>query len=114
MRCLIIINDPPYGTERLFNGLRLAHALAEKANDVVVFLMSDAVVAAKKGQQTPEGYYNTQFMLDKVVRHGTVLLCSSCLKARALDKSELLEGTQSSSMAALAEETIKAERVITF
>lgn len=114
MRCLIIINDPPYGTERLFNGLRLAHALSDQEHDVVVFLMSDAVVAAKKGQQTPEGYYNTEYMLDQTVRHGTVLLCSACLKARALNESELLQGAKPSSMAALAEETIKADRVITF
>ncbi len=26
MKTLFIINDPPYGTERLYNGLRLAHA----------------------------------------------------------------------------------------
>ena len=114
MRCLIIINDPPYGTERLYNGLRLAHALSNQEHDVVVFLMSDAVVAAKKGQQTPAGYYNSEYMLDKAVRHGTGLLCSTCLKARALNESELVKGVQPSSMAALAEETIKADRIITF
>ncbi len=27
MKHLIIQNDPPYGTERSFNGLRMAHAL---------------------------------------------------------------------------------------
>ncbi len=30
MKTLFIINDPPYGTERLYNGLRLAHAAAVK------------------------------------------------------------------------------------
>jgi uncharacterized protein involved in oxidation of intracellular sulfur len=29
MNYLIIINDPPYGTERSYNGLRLATALAK-------------------------------------------------------------------------------------
>jgi uncharacterized protein involved in oxidation of intracellular sulfur len=28
MNYLIILNDPPYGTERSYNGLRLASALA--------------------------------------------------------------------------------------
>ena len=28
MKTLIIFNDPPYGTERCYNGLRLAKALA--------------------------------------------------------------------------------------
>jgi uncharacterized protein involved in oxidation of intracellular sulfur len=27
MKTLFIINDPPYGTERVYNALRLAHAL---------------------------------------------------------------------------------------
>jgi uncharacterized protein involved in oxidation of intracellular sulfur len=27
MKSLFIINDPPYCTERVYNGLRLAHAL---------------------------------------------------------------------------------------
>ncbi|ASM71189.1 hypothetical protein SULPSESMR1_00354 [Pseudosulfitobacter pseudonitzschiae] len=26
MKHLILLNDPPYGTERSFNGLRMAHA----------------------------------------------------------------------------------------
>ena len=30
MKALFIINDPPYGTERVYNALRLAHALAKK------------------------------------------------------------------------------------
>jgi uncharacterized protein involved in oxidation of intracellular sulfur len=29
MKILIILNDPPYGSERSYNGLRLAHALTK-------------------------------------------------------------------------------------
>jgi uncharacterized protein involved in oxidation of intracellular sulfur len=60
MKHLLILNDPPYGTERSFNGLRMAHALAklDPEGDVTVFLMADAVLCAKAGQKTPEGYYN--------------------------------------------------------
>ena len=29
MKHLLILNDPPYGTECSFNGLRMAHALAK-------------------------------------------------------------------------------------
>jgi sulfur relay (sulfurtransferase) complex TusBCD TusD component (DsrE family) len=31
MKTLFILNDPPYGTERVYNGLRLAHALLKKS-----------------------------------------------------------------------------------
>jgi uncharacterized protein involved in oxidation of intracellular sulfur len=53
MKCLFIINDPPYGSERCFNPLWPAQALLkedEKPN-VTVFLMADAVLAAKAGQK---------------------------------------------------------------
>jgi len=40
------LNDPPYGTERSFNGLRLAKALPGKGAEVTVFLMADAVACA--------------------------------------------------------------------
>ena len=45
MNTLFILNDPPYGTERAYNGLRLAHALVKKEpqTGVTVFLMADAV-----------------------------------------------------------------------
>ena len=47
---LIILNDPPYGTERSCNGMRLANALSKGEDDEVrVFLVSDAVICAKKG-----------------------------------------------------------------
>ena len=69
IRALFVLNDPPYGTERCYNALRLAHALlkADPATDVTVFLMADAVTAARKGQKTPEGYYNMERMLKRVV-----------------------------------------------
>jgi uncharacterized protein involved in oxidation of intracellular sulfur len=62
LRTLFIVNDPPYGTERVFNALRLAHVLAKQDAPVgvVVFLMADAVLAAKANQKTPDGYYNLE------------------------------------------------------
>jgi uncharacterized protein involved in oxidation of intracellular sulfur len=59
---LLILNDPPYGTERCYNGLRVALALtkSEPATAVTVFLTADAVAAAKTGQKTPDGCYNVE------------------------------------------------------
>jgi len=43
MNNLVILNDPPYGTERSYNGLRLANSLAtDEKNRVAVFPMGDA------------------------------------------------------------------------
>ena len=68
MKTLFIINDPPYGTERVYNALRLADALLKKEPqaEVTVFLMADSVIAAKAGQKTPDGYYNVERMLKRV------------------------------------------------
>jgi uncharacterized protein involved in oxidation of intracellular sulfur len=51
MRSLIIINDAPYGNERRYNPLRVAHALLKEDAEVTVFLMADAVSAAIAGQK---------------------------------------------------------------
>lgn len=47
---LLIINDPPYGTERAYNALRLARALVGKDGETVrIFLIGDArVVRAER------------------------------------------------------------------
>jgi hypothetical protein len=40
VRALVVLNDPPYGTERSYNGLRLANALAKRDQaEVRLFLM---------------------------------------------------------------------------
>jgi uncharacterized protein involved in oxidation of intracellular sulfur len=117
MRTLTILNDAPYGGERTYNGLRLALASlkADPQAEVTVFLMGDAVLAAKAGQKTPEGYYNLERMLDRLLlAKGLVLACGSCMAARALAEGELVPGAQLSSMDALAAATAAADRVLVF
>lgn len=114
MQCLLIINDPPYGTERFYNALRLAHALIKHDHDVTVFLMADAVAGAKSGQKTPDGYYNVERMLHRVTSKGRVLLCGTCMDARGIDGEEVLDGAERSTMEALAEATEAAEHVLVF
>jgi uncharacterized protein involved in oxidation of intracellular sulfur len=117
MKTLFIVNDPPYGTERVYNALRLAHALGKKdaANQLTVFLMADAVLSAKAKQKTPEGFYNVERMLKRVLAgKGRVLLCGTCMDARGLDAVELMDGAQRSTMDELAIETDVADKVLVF
>ena len=67
---LIILNEGPYGSERPYNGLRLAMSLQKKGATVKLFLMGDAVGCARKGQQTPNGFYNVGRMVTAVARQG--------------------------------------------
>ncbi len=114
MKTLIILNDPPYGTERSFNGLRLAKALCAKQEDVVVFLMADAVSCARKGQKVPQGFYNLELMLNAVIRQGKVLLCGTCMDARGLTDEVVIAGAKRSTMQELAEVTIAADKLLVF
>ena len=117
MKTLMILNDPPYGTERTYNGLRLALSLLQKpeGQDLTVFLMADAVPSAKSGQKTPNGYYNVERMLKGVLtKKGHVLLCGACMDARGLRDEEVLEGCRRSSMEELAQATVSADKVLVF
>ena len=116
MNVLLILNDPPYGTERSYNGLRLAGALAKRDGVAVkVFLMGDAVGCAKAGQQVAQGYYNLERMLKVPLLKGAeVGACGTCLDARGITEAELVEGVRRSSMEQLTDWTLWAERVIVF
>jgi uncharacterized protein involved in oxidation of intracellular sulfur len=116
MKTLLILNDAPYGSERTYNGLRLAGSLARQENaQVRVFLIGDAVASAKAGQKVPSGYYNVATMIGAVLRHGgAVGVCGSCVEARGIGATELLEGARCSSMDELTTWTREADKVLVF
>ena len=112
---LFILNDAPYGNERAYNALRLAAAVAGKDDQQVrLFLMADAVACAKSGQKVPEGYYNLQLMLGKVLRKGEVALCGTCMDARGIDEKELIAGAYRGTLDELTEWTLAADKVVVF
>lgn len=83
MNYLIILNDPPYGTERSYNGLRLANSLAkDDSTTVSVFLMGDAASCAIAGQTTPNGYYNIERMLKVLASKGRQDWCLRLVHGR--------------------------------
>ena len=116
MKALVILNDAPYGSERTYNGLRLAGSLARHDNvQLRVFLIGDAVSGAKRNQKLPSGYYNVATMLGAVVKHGGQIgVCGSCIDARGIAETELVEGAQRSSMEELTAWTVEADKVIVF
>lgn len=70
---LFVINDAPYGNERPYNALRLAMNLVKRDEvSVRVFMTADGVFCARKGQKTPNGYYNVERMLASLARRGEV------------------------------------------
>ena len=55
MNILVIRNDAPYGSERTYNGLRLAGSLSRQEGTTLnVFLIGNAVSTARAGQKVPQ------------------------------------------------------------
>jgi len=116
MNSLFIINDPPYGTEKAYNALRLAMTLLKREGEAVrIFLMADAAACAKAGQTLPRGYYSLERML-KVVRsrNAEIGVCGSCMDARGFKDDELLKGARRSTMEELTDWTQWADKVLVF
>ena len=125
MKTLFILNDAPYGSERTYNGLRIAGHLAKQAdsekllaghpNAVRVFLIGDAASSAHRNQKVPQGFYNIEVMLGSVARHGgTVGICGTCMDARGMGDGDICEGTHRSTLAELTEWTAWADKVLVF
>jgi len=117
MLLTIIVNDSPYGIEKPWNALRLAStSLSDEIGmDVNIFLMGDSVVSAKKGQETPEGYYNMEKMLGSLIGRGIeVRVCGACINARGLKEDELVDGVLRGSMKILANWIKKSDKVVSF
>ncbi|MHB1510924.1 MAG: DsrE/DsrF/TusD sulfur relay family protein [Acidimicrobiales bacterium] len=116
MNILVVLNDPPYGTERSYNGLRLAGSLARSDGvEVRVFLFGDAVGCALANQKVPDGYYHLDKMVAAVVRHGGEIgCCGTCMDARAFTDEALVSGARRSTLEEATEWTIWADKVVTF
>jgi uncharacterized protein involved in oxidation of intracellular sulfur len=116
VKTLFVLNDPAYGSERSYNGLRLAHALAKREDEEVrIFLMADAALCALAGQQTPNGYYNLERMVASAIKRGAkVGLCGTCTDARGLKEDQLVEGARRSTLEELTDWTVWADKAFTF
>jgi len=115
-KTLFILNDPPYGTERSYNALRLAVSLAKRdGEEVKLFLVGDAASCAKSNQKVPQGYYNVEVMLRGAGKHGSDIgVCGTCMDARGITETELAEGAHRSTVEQLTDWTRWADRTLVF
>ncbi|TAN64256.1 hypothetical protein EPN18_00420, partial [bacterium] len=89
----IVLQDAPYGSEKVWNALRLSQALLTTSSKVRIFLYADSVVSAKKGQNPPKGYYNVGDMLEELIQKGVeVRSCLTCTQARGLQQEDFIDG----------------------
>ena len=116
MHILMIIHDAPYGSERPYQALRLADALTktEPEIELTIYLAADSVGCAKKGQETPQGYYNIERMLKPLARNQCVMACRTCLAARGLKADDLIDGVLETRLGDLAQLTLEADKVLVY
>ena len=115
-RIVIIANGAAYGSESLFNSLRLAIALREQQSDLdlKLFLMSDAVTAGLRGQKPAEGY-NVQQMLEiPTAQQVPVKLCKTGADGRRDSALTLVDGVEVGTPVALAPRTMAADDLLSF
>ena len=116
MEILIILNDAPYGSVRsplIKKIYPIIYSIEDEA-DVTVYMSNDAVLSAKKGQKTPDGYYNVERMLKPIIRRGTAVVCRTCAEARGLGQEDLMDGVRLVTLGEAAEFALEAEKILTY
>jgi uncharacterized protein involved in oxidation of intracellular sulfur len=114
MKYLFILNDSPYGSQRTYNALRLAHSLATGDTKVSIFLFGDGVVSGIQRQSPADASYNVQEMLRVLGPRVSMGACRTCLEARGIDDQSLVEGVQRRTLNDLRDWTEEAEKVLVF
>lgn len=117
MKVLFILNDAPYGSEKVYNALRLTMAMQKDIPQMEarIFLLADSVTAALPAQGVPQGFYSIERMLKGIiVKGGQVKTCGTCSEARGIKDVPLLEGVEISTMSQLAQWTAESDKVLVF
>ena len=116
MKYLLIFNDSPYGSQRTFNGLRLAGSLAKREpKELSIFLFGDGVVGGIARQNPADPSYNVQEVLRLLAAQGVkIAACKTCLEARGISEDALVTGVRRGTLDELTDWTEDAGKVLVF
>ncbi len=115
MSVLLVVNSAPYGSEGPYHAFRLAEALALRDERVEVFLMGDAVAAARAGQDPRGAHASLEQMLEGLLEQGVdVSCCGTCCATRGLTEDDLVARARVATIHDLAEATVRSDRVVSF
>ena len=102
---LSLVLSEPHSSAYTGFAAELARAATRKGHDVTVFLMGDAVYTAwSHSLGELEVFSRPVTELSALAKEGKIslLTCSSCLKARGIDREDLVEGARATGYHALA------------
>jgi len=117
----VVLADAPYGKERFYSGLRFLLVALHEGHKANLFLLEDAVFAAKKGQAPPEmpigdaRMPSCEDLLKAGVAEGLdVRACRVCCSERGLRDDEIIDGVRIGSMLDLVNWTVESDRTLFF
>lgn len=115
----VVLGDPPYGKQRVYTAVRFSLVALHEGHQANLFLLEDAVFAAKRGQQPPEmpvgdaGMPNCEEMLRAAMQEGLrIKACRVCSAERGLQPEEVMEGVESASMVDLVNWVVESDRTL--
>ena len=115
MSVLLVVNTPPCGSEGPYNAFRLAEALALREEHVEVFLMGDAVQAARAGQDPRGAHASLELMLVGLLERAVdVHCCGACCATRGLAEDDLIPSVRVATIHDLAAATARSDKVVSF
>lgn len=118
MKVLMVFNRQPYdNTDVTWNGLRLADKLLDAGQELMIFLMNDAVDMARDSCRPPLGYDQdlSKMLKDLIARVVPVKVCGTCMAHCGIHKNEpYLEGTLKATMPELAQWVVESDKMMTF
>ena len=104
-RYLLIESRDPFESGGVEDDYALAQSLAENGNEVVVFLVQNGVLPARRGARS-EG-------LHRLVASGTPVLADAfSLRERALPPETMLEGIEASPLDVVLDAMVAGHKVI--
>jgi len=117
----VVLADPPYGRQRPYTALRFLLVALHEGHQANLFLLEDAVFAAKREQQPQEmpvgdaGMPNCEEMLQAAIQEGLrVKMCMVCSAERGLKLEEVTEGVERGSMVDLVNWVVESDRTVFF
>lgn len=115
MKLLVILSQKPYGSDVIWNALRLAETSLSLGQSVYIFVMNDAVDITRKNSR-PEG---AEFDLGEILvqlegKGALIKLCTTCIQRCGIAKGEIINLTWPAGMKDLANWIAEADKVVTF
>jgi tRNA 2-thiouridine synthesizing protein D len=117
----VAIADAPYGKERFYSALRFLLVALHEGHKANLFLLEDAVFAAKKGQAPPEmpvgdaRMPSCEELLSAAIIEGLeVRACRVCCSERGVRDDEVIDGVRIGSMLDFVNWVVESDKTLFF